>query len=228
MLAGTLKREAQASRSPTRARATNRAIAAVALLAATSACSGRPRDVAERLGTGGPRADDPAHRPVGARLIGRWERRVSRTADLTDVLEFARDGSVVLTFAAPEGPRRHAGHWSSIPYCGRDLGLEPKRFAILHDCVELYFDDDTSGSRDTAASRPTRAPSAVRESPAPGTFRLLLWRGRLFEDEIARRWIDRPRFQAIFEVYFDDPSFASFASVAPAATDDDAPTREGR
>jgi hypothetical protein len=226
MLAGTLKREAQASRSPTRARATNRAIAAVALLAATSACSGRlatsPNDW-----NGGPRAttlhialSGPGHRQMGATGIA--------DRGLTDVLEFARDGSVVLTFAAPEGPRRHAGHWSSIPYCGRDLGLEPKRFAILHDCVELYFDDDTSGSRDTAASRPTRAPSAVRESPAPGTFRLLLWRGRLFEDEIARRWIDRPRFQAIFEVYFDDPSFASFASVAPAATDDDALTREGR
>ena len=228
MIAGSLKREPQASRFPTRARLATRAVAAVALLATTSACSGRPRDIGERLGTGGPRADDPSRRPVGDRLIGRWERRVPRTADLTDVLEFARDGSVVLTFAAHDGPRRHAGHWSSIPYCGRDLRLEPKRFAILHDCIELYFDDETSGPRDTVASPPTTAPSAVRESPVPGTFRLLLWRGRLFEDEIARHWIDRPGFQEILEAHFDDASFASFGYVAPAATDDDAPKRDNR
>lgn len=201
------------------------AVVAATILGVNPGCANRPRDVASRLQAAIPHAGEPVQRPVGEVLVGRWERRRPPIPDTIDVLEFARDGSVVLTFATSGGPRRHVGRWASIPYCGHDLGLEPKRYAILRDCVELYFDADPDGARAAPVKPMGRGTPAIREDPAPGTYRLRLWHGRLFEDEIACRWIDNPGFQAVFESHVDDPGWASFA---PAVTGTEAPRSVNR
>ncbi len=60
-----------------------------------------------------------------------------------------------------------------------------------------------------------RAPFAADDYTGVGRFRLVLWRGRLFEDWVADQGTGNPRFMKVLEDTIDAPYWRAFEHVVP-------------